>query len=192
MNDINIHQLIRDRFAELPEKLQQAITSTEVAEKLREIATKYRLHLDQGQILENETYMVLLGIEEAGKYEENIRHELNIPKDQAEKIATEVAQDIFLSVRNELKARTTEVVVSEEGSMSPTQKLEQTASMPPKEPAKTPIAPTISPKRPQTQQPQPTEQKEEFADVVTRGHKEIKLEPPKGSYAVDPYREPVE
>lgn len=166
MNDVNIHQLIRERFSALPEKLQQAITSTEVAEKLRAISNKYRLHLDQGQTLENETYMVLLGIEEAEKYEDNVRRELGIPKEDAHAIATDVAEEIFLSVRGELKERTKETE-------------EPAPQTPPQEPL-----PEAA--------PQPKKAEDRFSQVVKRPSQNIEIKPKNGSYTVDPYREPIQ
>ena len=96
MEETNIHTMIRDRFSKLPPKLQDAITSTEVAGKLRALSQKYRLHIDQGQILENETYMVLLGIDQAEKYEGNLKKELKISSENAKNIAKDVAKEIFL------------------------------------------------------------------------------------------------
>ncbi len=107
MANTDINQIIKDRFNKLPPKLQEAITSTEVALKLREISQKYRLHIDQGQILENETYMVLLGIEQSENYKENLKKELRISEENAIKISNDVAKEIFLSVRNILKETTT-------------------------------------------------------------------------------------
>jgi len=105
--EVNIHTMIKEQFTKLPPKLQKAITSTDVSLKLREISQKNRLHIDQGQILENETYMVLLGIEEAQAYEKNLKKELNISAEMAKGIAQDVAKEIFLSIRNLLKESVT-------------------------------------------------------------------------------------
>ncbi len=107
MKDTNIHEMIKERFEKLPPKLQEAITSTEVALKLREISQEHHLHIDQGQVLENETYMVLLGIEQSENYKENLKKELRVPEAKAIEISNDVAKEIFLSVRNTLKKTTT-------------------------------------------------------------------------------------
>ncbi|NQV93254.1 hypothetical protein HQ403_02020 [Candidatus Kaiserbacteria bacterium] len=176
MEKTNVHLMIQERFAKLPPKLQEAITSTEVAEKLREIAQKYRLHLDQGQILENETYMVLLGVEQAGKYEENLKKELNISSEQAGQLARDVGKDIFLSIRNTLK----------ESTASPSSNTEVSHTITPNP---IPTDASIHPVQPKTLPPVAIHNKLE--SVVKQQSKEIKISPTK-NYPIDPYREPIE
>lgn len=169
MSDINIHELIREKFATLPEKLQEALTSTEIAEKLRAIALKHRLHIDQGQILENETYMVLLGIERAENYEKNIEHELSLSQEDARVIAAEVAQEVFLSVREALKERTSDRVSTPEAT------------------TKAPETPIEAPKPMETTVP--TENK--FTHVMRQPHTEIEISSKGNTRPIDPYREPL-
>jgi len=163
MENVNIHSMIREQFAKLPPKLQEAITSVEVAEKLRALSQKYRLHLDQGQILENETYMVLLGIEEAGNYEENLKKELGISSEIAKNIANDAAKEIFLSIRNALKTSTT---------TAPTQN-------------------STPPSQIQTPEHQSTVSQNKLESVIKNESKEMTINPTR-SYTVDPYREPIE
>jgi len=175
MENVNIHSMIKERFAKLPPKLQEAITSTEVAEKLRALSQKYRLHLDQGQILENETYMVLLGIEKAEKYEENLKKELKITPEIAKSIANDVAKEIFLSIRNVLKESTTPVSKSNNTPISIA-----LDSVP------TPVPEQQT--QPSTQAPVSTQNKLE--SVVRNQSKELEIKPAK-KYTIDPYREPI-
>ena len=187
MQDVNVHKMIKERFAKLPPKLQEAITSTEVAENLRELAQKYRLHIDQGQILENETYMVLLGVEQAGKYEENLKKELDVSSDIAKNIANDVAKEIFLSIRNTLKESTTP-------EPKQVQKSTQQPASVQKNPIETsPQTPSINPpiQQAKTFASINTENKDKLASVVKNERKELKINPAK-QYVVDPYREPID
>lgn len=114
----NIHEMIRERFARLPQKLQEAIMSADVPEKLRAIAGKHRLHLDQGQLLENETHLVMLGLDQAEKFRDNIQKELGIPENVAHEIAEEVGKEIFLPIRTYLQAATGAPAEKKEGASS--------------------------------------------------------------------------
>ncbi|MEX0652173.1 MAG: hypothetical protein WD509_01275 [Candidatus Paceibacterota bacterium] len=170
MNDVNIHTTLKEQFKKLPPKLQEAITSTEIAEKLRAIAQKHRLHIDQGQILENETYMVLLGIEQAGAYEKNLQKELTIPTEVAQKIYTDVAKDIFLVIRDTLKEATT--------TEKPTQV--------PDPEAQTVHAQETSPFTTNTDTAH-----NKLESVVRKQSKDFEISPRK-TYTTDPYRESIE
>jgi hypothetical protein len=216
MENINIHAMIKERFAKLPPKLQTAITSTEVAEKLRTLSQKYRLHLDQGQILENETYMVLLGIEKAGKYEENIKKELGISTEEAKNIAGDVAKEIFLSIRDLLKESTTSTVaqkpqpapkstpkpISAETSVNISTPTPVSMPTPKPAPSVSPISTLTSASTlpstsdqlsvtPTSSIRTPVTTQNKLESVVRNPSKEIKISPTKG-YSVDPYREPID
>ena len=124
--------MIKQNIGKLPPLLQKAITSTEVEHTLRTLSQKYRLHIDQGQILENETYMVLLGIEQAKTYEENLKNELGITPQVAKDIAQDVAKEIFLSIRNLLKESTTPESEPQKEASQELKEAVVTAAPPPK------------------------------------------------------------
>lgn len=176
MENTQVRTMIENNISKLPPKLQDAVTSTEVAKKLHAISQKYRLHLDQGQILENETYMVLLGIDEAGEYEGNLKKELNISSEQAGQLARDVGKDIFLSIRNTLKESTASPSSNTEVSNTTT-------------PNPIPTDASIHPVQPKILPPVAIHNKLE--SVVKQQSKEIKISPTK-NYPIDPYREPIE
>jgi len=176
MTDINIHSMIKERFNKLPPKLQEAIASTDISNKLRTISQKHKLLLDQGQILENETYMVLLGIEQAENYKENIKKELSLPEDTATKIANDVGREIFLSIRNTLRESAIKTIESEPVSTNQIFNNEK-------------IPTTNKPEtKPFTETNATTQNKLDY--VVKNQSKEIEIAPAK--YNNDPYREPIE
>ena len=176
MKHKDIQSMIRERFSDLPPKLQEAITSTDVTSKLRELTQKHRLHIDQGQKLENETYMVLLGIEDAEKYEGNLQRELKIPHKEAKKVAQDVAKEIFLSIREALKE-------TAEPSQEPVRKTETYEQR---------VARETDSVTSSINTPSSVEEKmDKLPDVKEEQKKEVHAkETPR--YTTDPYREPIE
>ena len=55
-----------------PEDVRTAITSVDLRNKLRSVAEKHRLHVDQAGALENETMLVMLGLEHPRDYIQNL------------------------------------------------------------------------------------------------------------------------
>src|SRR3989344_1371149 len=82
-DEVNIEEELKTRFLELPEAVQDAITSADVDSRLRELSVTHKLHLDQGQKLENEVMLALLGIQSLEKLEENIKNEVGVPAETA-------------------------------------------------------------------------------------------------------------
>lgn len=101
---VNIEAEIKTRFLELPPALQDAITSADVDNRLREISESNKLHLDQGQKLENEVMLALLGIQGLDKLEENIKNEVGVPAETALALANDIAEKIFLPIREKLES----------------------------------------------------------------------------------------
>lgn len=126
-DDVNLEEELKTRFLELPPTLQDAITSADVDERLREISTSNKLHLDQGQKLENEVMLALLGIQGLDKLEENIKNEVGVPAETANALANDIAEKIFLPIREKLEqelgdkpeAGSQEPVATNSNSVSP-------------------------------------------------------------------------
>jgi hypothetical protein len=95
--------ILKTQFQKLPKNLQDAITSVSLQEKLKKVVKKFMLHIDQAGALENETVLVMLGLESSDDYRENIRRALNIADGRAEMIANNINQEIFLQIRETLK-----------------------------------------------------------------------------------------
>ncbi len=94
------------RFKELPKVVQDAITSADVAKKLRELSDTHKLHLDQWEALENEVMLTLLGFQEVEKLEENIKSEVNLSPEAAHALAGDIAEHVFEPIRQELQRET--------------------------------------------------------------------------------------
>ena len=96
-------QILKDAFLNLPKVMQDTITDSNVQAKLRQLSSKYDLHIDKWGILENEIMMTLLGISEPEKLAENISNEVGISLDQAMAISNDVGEIVFTPIQNKLK-----------------------------------------------------------------------------------------
>ena len=88
--------------------MKEAISSVDLREKIKKIADKNKLHIDQAGNLENETMLVMLGLEPTDDYKENIRRELNITRDRAQAVTADVDKEIFSAIRESLRKITEE------------------------------------------------------------------------------------
>ncbi|MBU6430843.1 hypothetical protein KGQ29_00480 [Patescibacteria group bacterium] len=99
----NTKEILRTQFNKLPKDIQNAIMSVNLRSKMELIARKNNLHIDQAQILENETVFVMLGLEHPSDLVENIVKNLEISEEKAEAIAKDINNEIFLKIRESLK-----------------------------------------------------------------------------------------
>lgn len=101
--DMDIEQIIKERYQELPTDIQRAIQSNDLAGKFDLIAQKHNLHVDQNGSLQTETVLVMLGLESSKKYVSNLERELEIPHDKALAISEDVNREILMSIRDSLR-----------------------------------------------------------------------------------------
>lgn len=162
-----LQQQIQKRMDELPEDVRQAIQSAELGKKLQEIGNKHQLHIDQVGTLSDETVLVLLGFSDPGEFVGTLTEGLHIPSQEAEKIAGDVTEQVFLPIRESMQAFM-------EGQESLAQAITATE-----------VSSTTKPATPFTDavRTTPTDHLLTEKTVVT---------PPSRTYKTDPYREPVE
>ena len=79
----DIKQQMKERFAELPKVVQDAIMSSEVEKRMRELADIHKLHLDQWEKLENEVTLALLGFQPVEDLAKNIKEEVVVSSETA-------------------------------------------------------------------------------------------------------------
>lgn len=100
---INLKETLAQRFKELPSPVQQAITSSDVEKRLRELATQHRLHVDQWDGLENEVMLALLGFEHPQDLEKNLAAVLGSDGESIKNIAQDINRIVFEPIREELE-----------------------------------------------------------------------------------------
>jgi len=127
---VDIQQIIKDRYKELPADIQEAIKSTDLAAKFAKISEKHSLHIDQSGALQTETILVMLGLESSDDFVENVKKGLEVSRDEAVALAKDVNTEILDSIRNSLR-----ILQSQEES-------EPTENVSINPPAPQPIAPT--------------------------------------------------
>jgi hypothetical protein len=98
-----LQKLLATRLAELPGPVQKAITSIDVPEKLRELSTKQKLHVDQWQTLENEVMLTILGFQPAEDLGKNIQNNVGISETDASAMTETIAATIFNPIREQLE-----------------------------------------------------------------------------------------
>ncbi len=94
-----IKNLLKERFDRLPSVVQQAIQSANLHTQIEEISKRHQLHIDQMGNVEDEVILVMLGLEDAGDFANNLVTNAQITKDAATGIAQEVENQIFLPIR---------------------------------------------------------------------------------------------
>ncbi len=103
--DVNkdFKEALAQRFKELPAPVQQAITSSDIEKRLRELATQHRLHVDQWDALENEVMLALLGFEHPQDLEKNLRSALGVSGETVQHVAQDINRIVFEPIREELE-----------------------------------------------------------------------------------------
>lgn len=96
-------QIIKEKLLQLPDQVQQAILSSDLKQKMRTIADKHSLMLDQTGLLQNEIFFVMLGMEPSSDFVDNVTSELNIPRSKAEMIAQDINTLIFAPIKTYLR-----------------------------------------------------------------------------------------
>lgn len=99
----NTTEQIKSRFKELPPGLQKAITASDLPQKIRSISQKYSLLLDMADALGREVLITMLGLEKASDFTKNISKELNIDRETANLITTDVNNLIFEEIKTHLR-----------------------------------------------------------------------------------------
>ncbi len=103
MTENDVHILLEERFAQLPEAIQDAITNADVSAHLRKLADSSQLHLDQWQELETEVMMTLMGIKPITQLEQNIQAHVKVDSATAQKLAQDISTVVFAPVREEME-----------------------------------------------------------------------------------------
>jgi hypothetical protein len=103
-NDYEFKEL-KEHFETLPDELQEAITSVDVAAKVQDIGRKHRLRIDELDEVYEEAGLVLLGLTHPGDFVGNLRKRL-AAYDSAtvNAIAEDVNKEVFEGVRESLRA----------------------------------------------------------------------------------------
>ncbi|OGC80366.1 hypothetical protein A2943_01235 [Candidatus Adlerbacteria bacterium RIFCSPLOWO2_01_FULL_51_16] len=213
---------IEERLGELPEDVRLAILSADFEKKVQTVGAKYNLHIDQLEVLGDETMLIMLGFADPSTFAANIEKQVRVSTDQAHKIGAEITEQIFLPIRESMKkfmegrAKEAPIVSAPPPPSTPTPKPVPPPSAPPKPtpppaPAgQSPLGgakPAVAPTAPIAPMPPIMQQAQIMLSEKTVSKLPEKLQtgktapqPPAASsgqtkpppYKADPYREPPE
>lgn len=101
--DLEFDAQLEERFAQLPQIIQDAITSADTEKNLRSLADTHALHVDQWQQLEKEVMLALLGFQPPESLAHNIETEVGTTKEVATALTADISRLIFEPIREELE-----------------------------------------------------------------------------------------
>ena len=101
--DKTSQEIIDEQMKKLPPEVREAIVSLDYDAKLTEIFKRQKLLIDQAEILETETSLVMLGLEPISNYIANLVKNMEISKEKAGEIAIDVNENIFKKIRASLE-----------------------------------------------------------------------------------------
>lgn len=87
---------------ELPEEMKNVLANFDVPKKIRVIADKYHLHVDQSGYFSNEIYIVLLGLSDGTEFVKDITTNLGLSRTTAVDITKFTNEEIFIPIRKKI------------------------------------------------------------------------------------------
>lgn len=214
------NNVIQQQMEKLPPEVRTAITSPDLRKKLKEVGDRNKLHIDQLGILEDETVLVMMGLEDPNNFLDNLVKQVHIERSVAEKVEHEIGEQIFMPIREAMKkfmAAEQPIIgageniqntpVSKLPPIAPRQMTPEASSLPvvstppplpvvPSAPVSTPVVTPPPPVPPKP--PVPPSNMAQADTMLSQKTVDLGAASPKtapsvpDSYKKDPYREPAE
>lgn len=86
---------IQAKFEQLPPQLQEAISSPEILDKVKSVAQKHNLLIDQTGELVDQIVLVMLGLAKSSTFVTDTSSRLSISAEQSQAIAKDVNTEVF-------------------------------------------------------------------------------------------------
>jgi hypothetical protein len=99
----NSEQLVKDRLAELPADVRDAIQSSDLDVKVQTIGTKNSLHVDQIGELSDEVMLTMLGFLPLESFASRLSQVLNVAPAVGDTLAADINTEIFGPIRESMK-----------------------------------------------------------------------------------------
>ncbi len=96
-------KIISDQVKKLPREVKEALASEDLHKNILSIGQAHHLHVDQIGLLEDETVLVMMGLAAPADFPQEIVKQLSVSQADAEAIAGEVSDKIFLPIREAMK-----------------------------------------------------------------------------------------
>lgn len=102
MNKTPLENFI-SRLQELPLDIREGVLAVDFLAALQKIQTQYRLHIDQGALLEELTFRLMLGDITEEQYMKDMQNELHINQDQSNLLANAINENIIEPIKIEIE-----------------------------------------------------------------------------------------
>ena len=102
-SDRTFEESIKEVMQTLPPPIRAYLAGGRYSAVAKSLMTKYGLHIDQGGILEREVMLLLMGIESPQEFSDSLKQEALIPDDVVRNIVTDINQQIFIPLREEMR-----------------------------------------------------------------------------------------
>lgn len=192
--DSELQKIIEERTRALPQNVKEALGRVDVEAKLVTIFRDNDLRVDQSGALETEVLLTILGIQPTGAFVGNLIKHVHVSGEIAEKIATQVNENIFKEIRLDMSSSSIQAPSYIPPTPDITPSAVATGATPP--PANLPVDKT--PDSIQTKLEQPFRLAPDSVVVKRTTDQQPTTKPPlgsieKGTYpkGSDPYREPI-
>ena len=94
---------LEEKYRSIPDDVREAISSSDVNQKLQTLTDKYKLQFDEAEKLTQEIGSVMLGLKHPDNFVKNIQSATGLGYQTARQIAEEVNNIIFADIRDSLK-----------------------------------------------------------------------------------------
>lgn len=109
-------QLIEEKMEELPSNVKEAIESSGWEKKIVDIGNRYKLHVDDLDLLGFELALAMVGMSDQNEFMRQMKQELRLGDETLDNIVGDINSEIFSHIREKLK----EDVEAEENYQEPT------------------------------------------------------------------------
>lgn len=94
------YKILEEKFNQLPEEVQLALTSTSVTEKIKSIGKRYGLKIDQESVLFDLTSHVMLGLVPSKDFVKTLTKEASLDESLSAKVAVDINKEIFDEIKS--------------------------------------------------------------------------------------------
>ncbi|GEM_PF-2574650 len=97
------YKILEEKFKQLPEEIQEVLTSIEVANNIKSIADKNGLLLEQTSVLSDLVSYILLGLVHSNEFVKILSRQAKIKEVVAKEIADEINVEVFGKIRSSMR-----------------------------------------------------------------------------------------
>lgn len=97
-----LKKLVHERMSQLPKVVVDSIQDSQWKKEIRDIVSKNNLLIGQGLVLERETLLMMLGVENPKDFTKNIRKHAELSNEEAIVIAHDVNERVLKKIKEKL------------------------------------------------------------------------------------------